>query len=146
MSDRLRDQIAGFEGRCNFAYPDPLTGCEPWTIGVGHTGPDVHEHLFWSDEKIDATLDQDIGRATVNLLAYAPWASELAPARYAVLVNMTFQMGIHNVMNFTHTLHAVQTSDWQGAHDGMLDSQWARQTPTRAAILAKQMLTGEWQS
>ena len=30
------------EGLRLHAYPDPATGGAPWTIGYGHTGPDVH--------------------------------------------------------------------------------------------------------
>jgi lysozyme len=25
------------------AYPDPATGSDPWTIGWGSTGPDIHK-------------------------------------------------------------------------------------------------------
>jgi lysozyme len=41
-SDHGRDFIKHFEGFSAEAYPDPgsKTG-EPWTIGFGHTGPDV---------------------------------------------------------------------------------------------------------
>ena len=34
-----------FEGCRLEAYPDPATGGEPWTIGYGHTGPDVFPSL-----------------------------------------------------------------------------------------------------
>jgi len=146
MSDQLRAQFVHFEGRRNVAYPDPLTGGSPWTIGIGHTGPEVHEHLVWADSLIDSTFENDLAKANAQLLAYVPGVAGLAEPRYAVLLNMVFQMGIHRLLEFQHTLHAVLTSDWQAAHDGMLDSLWAKQTPYRAQTLAKQMLTGEWQT
>lgn len=49
-----------FEGRENESYPDPGTGGDPWTIGVGHTGPEVFKGLVWSDEKVDEVESQDL--------------------------------------------------------------------------------------
>ena len=34
--------VALHEGLRLKAYPDPATGADPWTIGYGHTGLDVH--------------------------------------------------------------------------------------------------------
>jgi lysozyme len=48
------------EGKENVAYPDPGTGGDPWTIGVGHTGPEVHPDLVWSDAQIMAALARDV--------------------------------------------------------------------------------------
>lgn len=48
------------EGFKNNAYPDPGTGGDPWTIGVGHTGPEVHPGLYWSNEQVMAALRQDV--------------------------------------------------------------------------------------
>lgn len=49
-----------FEGRRNDAYPDPATGGAPWTIGVGHTGPEVCPGLLWTEAQIDAVLSSDL--------------------------------------------------------------------------------------
>ncbi len=40
------------EGKRNEAYLDTA---EPpvWTIGYGHTGPEVHEGLVWTDEQVE---------------------------------------------------------------------------------------------
>jgi lysozyme len=51
-----------FEGRENSAYPDPATGGAPWTIGVGHTGPEVRPGLTWTDTQIDAAESADLDR------------------------------------------------------------------------------------
>lgn len=47
------------EGKRNHAYQDTRG---VWTIGVGHTGPEVHRGLVWSDEEIDAALETDLAR------------------------------------------------------------------------------------
>ena len=43
LADLRRD-----EGLRLAAYPDPLTHAEPWTIGYGHTGPDVGSDTTWT--------------------------------------------------------------------------------------------------
>lgn len=49
-----------FEGREYKAYPDPGSkDGKPWTIGIGHTGPEVHEGLVWNDAQIDAAYAKD---------------------------------------------------------------------------------------
>lgn len=35
---RGRQRLTDREGKILVSYPDPATGGEPWTIGVGHTG------------------------------------------------------------------------------------------------------------
>ncbi len=144
--DRTRAQIEQMEGREHLAYPDPVTKAEPWTIGVGHTGPEVCRGLMWTDAQIDRQFDKDLDNAIAGVALREPWAMSMADARVAVLVNMAFQMGIFGLGKFVHMLSAAQNQDWQQAHDQMLDSTWARQTSERAQTLATQMLTGEWQS
>jgi lysozyme len=61
-----------------------------------------------------------------------------------VLVGMAFQMGTEGLLKFKNTLAMVQAGDYESAAKGMLQSLWARQTPERAARMAKQMRTGEW--
>ena len=45
------------EGSRNKAYKD-VKGV--WTIGVGHTGPEVQEGLVWTDQQILDVLKQDV--------------------------------------------------------------------------------------
>lgn len=45
------------EGKRNKAYKD-TKGI--WTIGIGHTGPEVVQGLVWSDEKIKEVFEKDI--------------------------------------------------------------------------------------
>lgn len=132
------------EGRCYIAYPDPLTRSEPWTIGVGHTGPEVHGGLVWNDEQIDAARDADIDEATEGCRENFPWFDALNEPRQAVLVSMAFQMGIHRLLGFVNTLKAIGDGKYGAAADGMRSSVWAHQTPLRAIRLAEQMETGEW--
>jgi len=44
------------------AYPDPGSGGDPWTIGWGHTGPEVVPGLVWTQEQCDAAEASDLAR------------------------------------------------------------------------------------
>lgn len=145
-SPRLPAAIEAEEGRRLHAYPDPLTGAEPWTIGVGHTGPEVHEGLTWTDQQATAALKADIDRACRALDRALPWWRSLCDARQDVLAQMTFQIGIEGLLAFKHTLPAIKAHDYATAAHGMRLSLWARQTPSRAERLAKIMESGEYPS
>ena len=140
----LRTQLIGFEGWRNQAYPDPLTHGDPWTCGVGETGPDVGPGTYWDDATVGARLDAQIARCTGQVLSALPWAAGLNDARQAVLIGMAFQLGLGGLVAFHNTLSAVQAGNWALASLGMQNSVWARQTPERASVLSQQMLTGEW--
>lgn len=137
----LRTQLIAEEGRSATAYLDTL---RIPTIGVGHTGPEVHLGLVWSDDLIDRTLDADIAHKMAEVVAALPWLGRLNEPRQAVLLQMAFQMGTKGLLGFPNTLAAVHDGRWQDAADGMLASKWAQQTPNRVRRLAQQMLTGEW--
>ena len=74
-----------------------------------------------------------------------PWAAgKLNDARYAVLVNLCYNMGIGRLMGFKKMIAAIRQENWQAAHDELLDSFYARQVGDRAHRLAGQLLTGQW--
>lgn len=59
--------ITGFEGERMCAYPDPGTRGAPWTIGYGHTGPEVKPGLCISKAKAESLLVGDIRIAQTAL-------------------------------------------------------------------------------
>lgn len=133
------------EGREHYAYPDPLTKGAPWTIGIGHTGPDVKPGDVWTDAQIDVAFAQDLRTATQACETYfGAWLHRLNDAREAVLISMMFQMGPARVLKFVNTLKAIEDGRFSDASDGMLASAWARQTPKRVIRAAQQMKTGVW--
>lgn len=142
---RLAAAIVAEEGRKTHAYPDPLTGGKPWTIGVGHTdGDHVYQGLVWTDAQIDAALAADIAKAEAGLDKTLPWWRSLCDVRQDCLVQMTFQMGLDGLLAFHRTLGFVQDHQYDAAAEGMLASLWARQTPHRAKRLAELMRTGAY--
>ncbi len=136
----LIEMITRDEGRVRHAYQDHLGF---WTIGVGRL-IDSRKGGGLSEDEIDYLLTNDIKRKTAEVAKALPWVSRLDGARQAVLVGMAFQMGTEGLLKFRNTLAMVQAGDYEGAARGMLQSLWARQTPERAARMAKQMRTGEW--
>lgn len=62
-----------------------------WTIGYGHTGPDVHQGLVWQKEKADIVLLEDTQRAVdcVNRCVTVP----LTQNEFDALVDFTFNVG-----------------------------------------------------
>lgn len=89
-------------------------------------------------------LNNDLDLATTELLDACPWASSLDEVRFAVLVMMSFNLGMPKLSGFKNTLRAVREGRWQSAARGMLSSKWAQQVGARANELASMMETGEW--
>lgn len=56
--------VAHYFEQCELiAYPDPgSTDGKPWTIGWGHTGPEVVPGLTWSQAQADAAFVADIAK------------------------------------------------------------------------------------
>ena len=84
----LKQLTEAFEGCRLVAYQDLL---DVWTIGWGHTGPDVHEGLVWTQEQADVTLLHDTQRAQdcVNAAVYSP----ITQGEFDALVDFTFNVG-----------------------------------------------------
>lgn len=125
------------------AYPDPITHGAPWTIGRGHTGPEVHQGLEWTEAQSDKQRDDDIAHATDGCRVHLnPWFDKLDEVRQAVLISMAFQMGINGLLDFVHMLGALRDQRWNAAAGEMLASKWAKQTPARAGRAARAIETG----
>lgn len=140
----LRTQLIEFEGWKNHAYPDPLSGGDPWTIGVGCAKPGICKGMVWTDAEISRQLDFDIAEKTAQVRKHLPWFDALNEPRKAVIVGMCFQMGLTGLLGFRNTLASMRDERWADAANGMRSSLWAKQTKQRANRLARQMEVGEW--
>ena len=136
----LKSQLLREEGAESCAYQDSLGY---WTIGVGRL-IDSRKGGGLSNEEIDMLLDNDIKRNYEAVLKALPWMEKLSDQRQAVLIEMAFQMGISGLLKFKRMLGSVEDGQYGEAAMEMFDSAWAKQTPARAARLAKQMETDEW--
>lgn len=111
-----------FEGREYKAYPDPGSkDGHPWTIGVGHTGPDVFKGLVWNDDKIDQAFENDCAKfeAAVNNLVTVT----LNQFQFDALVCLVFNIGIQAFKDST-LLRKLNSGDYSGAGNEFL--RWCR--------------------
>lgn len=116
------------------------------TIGIGHTGPEVHLGLHWPRDRCFAVFYSDYSIATghaPNILGVSVF-SQLNEPRKAVAIDLCFNPGPTKLKGFHKMLAAIRKHDWQAARDELLDSLYARQVKTRATMNASVLLTGLW--
>ncbi len=101
--------------RCE-AYQDQVG---VWTIGYGHTGPDVHPGLVITQATAEKLLEQDISKAahSVNTLVTVP----LTQAEFDALVDFVFNLGTGAFLKST-LLTRLNSSDFSGAAEQF--AQW----------------------
>lgn len=78
----------GFEALQLTAYKD-IKGV--WTIGYGHTGPEVHEGLVWTQQQAETALANDVmwaSRVVNRLVAYPINQNE-----FDALVDFVYNVG-----------------------------------------------------
>ena len=141
MITTLEQQLRRDEGEVLHAYKDSLGYV---TLGVGRL-IDAAKGGGITPEESAYLLANDIRSHTADVVRCMPWSERLDPVRFAVLVNMSFQLGVTTLMTFKTTLGFVKSGDYESAGANMLLSKWHDQTPERCERLAKQMVIGEWQ-
>lgn len=142
MTPFCQADIEADEGFRAQAYPDPLSGAEPWTVGYGATGPDIGPSTVWTQPQAATWTATRISSLSTQLAQAIPCWIALVDARQDVLVNMAYQLGLSGLLAFKQTLAYINAGEYAEAGAAMLDSKWATQVPTRAQRLATQMETG----
>lgn len=79
------------EGLRLTAYPDPATKAAPWTIGYGHTGPDVVPGLRISAARAEELLQADL-REAADIVTRAV-SVPLTDSQYAALTLFVMNVG-----------------------------------------------------
>jgi lysozyme len=100
------DLIKEFEGVRLKSYPDPATGGKPYTIGVGHTGPEVRLGLTWTPAQVDAALNSDLVSFTVALRAMLVKA-KTTQAQFDAMIALMFNIGPGNFKKSSVLMHHV---------------------------------------
>jgi len=136
-------QIKSMEGFRTRAYPDPLSGGAPYTIGWGQTGPNIGPDTVWTEEEAQADFDVRLNALCDGIDQRWPWWMGIDAVRAAVLPNMGWQLGLNGLAGFPHMLGYLQAQDFVNAAAQMRNSVWHQQTPARSEALARQMETGE---
>ena len=101
-----------FEGLRLTAYPDPATHGDPWTIGYGHTGAEIHQGMTITQEQAEEFLMQDVQKAvqTVNSKVH----TDLTQNEFESLVDFVFNVGAGNFAGST-LLRKINAGDMEGA-------------------------------
>lgn len=110
---------------CSEGYP---------TIGygfkIGTQGANINQFRFTLPRQVgDLWLDANIRELRLNLNNKL---SGLNEARQAIILSMCYQMGIDGCLRFKRMWQAIEQRDYQSAAVEMMDSQWSKQTPSRA--------------
>jgi lysozyme len=97
------------EGRRLEAYQDTVG---VWTIGDGHTGPDVYEGLVWTGEQANAALAKDVKLCedTVNMYC----VQRLRQHQFDALVSFIYNVGASAFRRST-LLRKLNQGDFEGA-------------------------------
>jgi lysozyme len=99
-SHKCSDLVKKFEGCVLKAYPDPGSGGDPWTCGVGATGPGIKRGVVWTQAEADARLDADLARfdaGVSKLIGKAPTTQN----QFDALVSLAFNIGLGNLQTST---------------------------------------------
>lgn len=101
--------IQQFEGLRLKAYQDAVG---VWTIGYGHTGPDVTPGLVISQAQADALLARDLNRfeTGVSRLVSVP----LNQNQFDALLSFSYNLGLGSLQNST-LLRLLNQRDYAGA-------------------------------
>jgi len=139
--NELKERIKEHEGYRNTIYLDSLNKA---TIGYGHlvTSEDPYKiNQEYSKKELNAQFEADFqtAKAHTEKLINDNNVAELLFNAKCVLIEMVFQLGIGGVSKFKKMWSALQEQDYNKASIEMLDSRWAKQTPSRANSLASIM-------
>lgn len=142
-SQRGKDAIASpdYEGIRLKAYPDPATGAEPWTIGVGHTGGVKPGDLITHEQAMEF-LASDLQKAesAVNNSVRVP----ITQNQFDSLVSLAFNIGggafanstLVRMLNLGDKLGAAnQFTRWNKGNGKILKGLVKRRALERAMFL-----------
>jgi lysozyme len=112
------------------------------TIGVGHN---LEARPITEDAAMQI-LHDDIIQTMFELDAeLGPWWHNLEENQQLGLIEMAFQLGARGVAKFTNSMRSLRDGAGPDViYRNLMDSNWARQTPARAQVVAKRIATGEW--
>ena len=110
----------------------------PWTIGYGETD-NVHQGDVWTPDQAESRLESRVVQFTNLLNSRIPWVTTLDPVRHGALVNMTYNMGIGDLVLFHQFLAYMQKAAFEGAAADLETTSWYHQVGDRAKRLQAQI-------
>ncbi|HZM93550.1 MAG TPA: hypothetical protein VFB92_09020 [Vicinamibacterales bacterium] len=130
----LLDQLIGIEGAKLAPYRDAagnlIVAPEDYVERMGVQGTRM------------AVLEVDVRAVAGELEERWSIMGTLDGVRQRVLIHMAFNIGVSWLLAMTRFKSAVECGRWESAAEEMVMSQWAKQQPERASVLAVMMRTG----
>jgi lysozyme len=139
------EMVKQFEGCRLAAYQDPVG---VWTIGWGHTGPDVHPGMRWIQRDADNALIADLARASDAVVRLK--RRLLTDHQMAALISFTFNLGpdalakstlLKLVNDAALAAAADEFGRWDHAGGRVLPGLTARRAAERAMFLTSDRAT-----
>lgn len=97
------------------AYPDPgSSDGRPWTIGWGHTGPEVVKGLKWTQKQADDAFVIDIAKFERGALDLVKLS--LTQGQFDALVIFAYNVGLHPLKTST-LLRMLNAGNYLGAQE-----------------------------
>lgn len=118
--------IQQFEGFHFDAYPDPLSGGEPWTIGWGTTRYGDGRKVTKGDKinrvEADMLLRQEVDRIAAKLAKDVPGWKEMADEQRSALVSFAYNLGsgFYDAAGFATITKRLREKDWDKVPEAML--------------------------
>lgn len=139
------DRLKLDEGLSLVAYPDPLTGGAPWTIGYGQTGPGISEGTVWTQAQADGAILTKVNLLSKQLSNWLLFFDKLSPVRQDVLINIAYNIGLAGLIKWQITLAAISRYDYvEAANDIRGNKVWKSEVHGRADRCAQAFETGTW--
>lgn len=118
--------IKQFEGCHLEAYPDPLSGGEPWTIGYGTTryqnGNKVERGDKINAVEADMLLRQEVDRIAGKLGSSVPHWREMATEQKCALISFAYNLGagFYGSAGFETITARLRDREWAKVPDALL--------------------------
>lgn len=116
---RLKQSVRKYEGLSLTPYHCPSNKL---TIGYGRNLEDNGITL----QEAEQMLERDLLNIKLELEDSIRFFHKLDHVRQNVLIEMAYNMGISNLLEFKNTLNFMQKSDFVSASVEMLNSKWHR--------------------
>jgi GH24 family phage-related lysozyme (muramidase) len=118
--------IKDFEGCHLEAYPDPLSGGDPWTIGYGTTRYQDGRRVSPGDKinaiEADLLLRREVDRIAEKLRATVPYWVQMADHQKCALISFAYNLGssFYGTTGFETISRELREKDWPAVPDALL--------------------------
>jgi len=118
--------IKDFEGCHLDAYPDPLSGGDPWTIGYGTTRYQDGRRVSPGDKinaiEADLLLRREVDHIAEKLRATVPYWVQMADNQKCALISFAYNLGsgFYGTTGFETISKELREKDWAAVPDALL--------------------------